>query len=72
MPGDDSRRIEIKERMPGESNKLRDKSYSLAIEKEMRKTLRQFSSQKKLDTKEDPQNNHGVEDQGQLWDFDAN
>ena len=25
---------------------------------------------KKLDTKEDPNNNHTIEDQGQSWDFD--
>ena len=41
-----------------------------AIVKDKRKVFGQFSSQKKLDTKEDPHNNHTIEDQGQSWDFD--
>ena len=45
--------------MPGEWNKVRDKSYSKGKEKGF-----------KLDTKEDPNNNHTIEDQGQSGDFD--
>ena len=53
--------------MPGELNKARDKSY---IIEERRKAFGKFSSQNKPDTKEDPHNNHTIEDQGQSWDFD--
>ena len=53
--------------MPGELKKVRDK----AIVKERRKTFGKCSSQNKLDTKENPHNNHTIEDQGQSCDFDA-
>ena len=52
--------------MPGELNKVRDKSYSKGKEK----VLENVHPKKKLDTKEDPHNNHTIEDQGQSWDFD--
>ena len=53
--------------MPGELNKVRDKSYSKGKETGF---LNMFILTKKLDTKEDPHNNHTIEDEGQSWDFD--
>ena len=53
--------------MPGELNKVRDKSYSKGKEKGFWKM---FIGKKEPDTKEDPNNNHTIEDQGQSWDFD--
>ena len=53
--------------MPGELNTVRDKSYSKGKEKGFWKHVH---AKKKLDTKEDPHNNHTITDQGQSWDFD--
>ena len=53
--------------MPGELKKVRDKGYIKGKEKGFWKFC---IPKKKLDTKEDPHNNHTIEDQGQSWDFD--
>ena len=50
--------------MPGGLNKVTDKSYSKGKEIAFWKTNH---PKKKLDTKEDPHNNHTIEDQGQSW-----
>ena len=53
--------------MPGELKFIRDKSYSKGKENGF---WNMFIPKKKLDTKEVPNNNHTIEDQGQSWDFD--
>ena len=50
--------------MPGELNKVRDKSYSKGKEKGFWKM---FIPKKNLHTREDPHNNHTIEDQGCSW-----
>ena len=55
--------------LPEDVNKVRDKSYSKGKEKGFW-IKKKKTSKKRLDTKEDPNNNHRIEDQGQSWDFD--
>ena len=50
--------------MPGELNKVRDKSYSKGKEKGFWNI---FHPKKKLDTIEDPHNNHTIADQVCSW-----
>ena len=50
--------------MPGELNKVRFKSYNKGKEKGLWKKI---IPKKKLDTIEDPQNNHTTGDQGCSW-----
>ena len=48
-------------------NKVRDNSFSKGKEEGFWKM---FIRKKKLDTREEQNNNHTIEDQGQSWDFD--
>ena len=54
--------------IPGDLHKVRDKSYSKGKKKGF---FEHAHPTKKLDTKEDPHNNHTIEDQSQSRDFDS-